>query len=180
MRRLAPVRSERRALPDSPRVGRVSPSAPPFSRWAAPLFAGVILLTGTRASTEQPIDQNTAKIQFMHYVAQYAVWPKDALSSNDKQFVLGVLGENPFGDALQNYFKGKSVKTRAFVVKFFKTVEEIKACQMLFISSSEKSHFGQILGHLDDASILTISDTDGFLQKNGMIFMFITAKSEIT
>src|SRR5437764_15486934 len=115
MRRLAPVRSERRALPGSPRVGRVSPSAPPFSRWArlAAVWASVILLSATRTCAEQPIDQNTAKIQFMHYVAQYAVWPKEALSSHDKQFVLGVLGENPFGDALQNYFKGKSVKTRA-------------------------------------------------------------------
>jgi hypothetical protein len=180
MRRLAPVRSESRALTAPLRVGRVSPSTPPFSRWWTVVLCAGVLLACTGASAQQPVDQATAKIQFMHYVAQYAVWPKEAFASHNKEFVLGVLGDNPFGETLQNYFKGKSVKTRAFVVKFFKTVEEIKDCQMLFISSSEKSRFGQILGRLDDASILTISDSDGFLQKNGMIFMFITAKSEIT
>ena len=85
-----------------------------------------------------------------------------------------------FGPALENYFKGKKVKARAFVVKLFTSVDEVKACQMLFIGTSEKSRFGQILSQLDDASILTISDSDGFLQKNGMIFMFMTAKSEIS
>ena len=51
---------------------------------------------------------------------------------------------------------------------------------MLFISSSEKNNLAQILKQLDDASILTISDADGFIQKNGMILMFISEKSEIT
>src|SRR5437762_3746091 len=84
---------------------------------------------------EQPLNEITLKIQFLHYVAQYAVWPKpkDVYSPQEKRFVLGVLGENPFGAALQNYFRGKSVKNREFVIKCFKNVQEAKACQMLFI-----------------------------------------------
>ncbi len=157
----------------------------PFHSWrllarrVAALFAGTILICFLGVNAE-PVTESTAKIQFMHYVAQYAVWPKDVLSPQDRQFVLGVLGENPFGGALENYFKGKSVKGREFVIKFYKTVEEAKECQMLFISSSEKSNFAQILSELEDTSILTLSDAEGFIQKNGMVFMFITKKSEIT
>ena len=116
----------------------------------------------------------------MHYVAQYAVWPKDALPPESRQFNLGVLGENPFGSALENYFKGKSVKGREFVVRLFNSVDDVRDCQMLFVSGSEKANFGSILGKIETSSILTISDTDGFLQKNGMIFIYITEKSEIT
>ena len=145
----------------------------------AALLCGAILSYGSDASA-QAANEATAKIQFIHYVAQYAIWPKDVLAPQAKRFVLGVLGDNPFGDALEAYFKGKSVKGREFVVKFFKTVEEVKDCHMLFIAASEKNDFAAILDELADTSILTISDTDGFLQKNGMIFMFITPKSEIT
>jgi uncharacterized protein DUF4154 len=126
------------------------------------------------------LNETTLKIQFLHYVAQYAVWPKEALAPGDKQFVIGVLGENPFGEALENYFKGRSVKGRQFVIKFYKEVEEIKSCQILFISASEKSRFASILKQLEDRSILTISDSDGFIQKEGMIFIYIAAKSEIS
>jgi len=150
-----------------------------LARGAGALFLCAILpwLAG---ANDLPLNEATAKIQFLHYVAQYAVWPKEVLSSHDKQFVLGVLGENPFGDALENYFRGKSVKGRQFVIKYFKDVDEVKGCHMLFISSSEKTNFAAILGKLEDTSILTISDTDGFIQKEGMIFIYMTEKTEIT
>ncbi len=146
---------------------------------APALLASVILGCNATASA-QPLNPSTAKIQFMHYVAQYAVWPKDVLLPESKQFVLGVLGENPFGESLENYFRGKSVKNRTFVVKFCKDLEDAKSCQMLFINSSEKGNLGQMLEQLADSSVLTISDSAGFLQKNGMIYMYITPKSEIT
>ena len=155
---------------------------------AAGVLAGAVLRWISCANGAEPVkDEAMLKIQFMHYVAQYAVWPKEALSPNDRQFVLGVLGPNPFGEKLENYFKGKSVKGRPFLVKSFETVEEVlgslqtnQGCQMLFISSSEKSNFGEILKHLEDISILTISDGDGFVQKNGMIYMFINQSGEIS
>src|SRR5437667_9377194 len=99
MRRLALARSDRRALPCLKPVGRVSPSAAHsaglLNGRIAVLIACLILSWSTGAGGEQPVDELTAKIQFMHYVAQYAIWPKDALPPTDKQFVLGVLGNNP-------------------------------------------------------------------------------------
>ena len=126
------------------------------------------------------LNESTAKIQFLHYVAQYAVWPKEVLAPGDKQFVIGVLGENPFGEALEDYFKSRTVKGRQFVVKIYKEVEDVRNCQILFISASEKGKLGSILKKLEDTSILTISDTEGFVQKDGMIFIYIVPKSEIT
>src|SRR5438876_3794029 len=153
----------------------------PAASYSLRLVALGVFLSWFPCAGEPAINPNLAKIQFLHYVAQYAGWPKDVLSSHNKEFVLGVLGENTFGEALEHYFKGKSVKSRGFVIKYFKTAEEAKgACHMLFVSSSEKSNFAPIIEQLADTSILTISDSDGFIQKNGMIFMFITERSEIT
>lgn len=146
---------------------------------ATAFLAGAILGWATGAGAA-PIDETTAKVQFVHYVAQYAVWPKDAMSPPDKKFVLGVLGESPFGGALETYFKGKSVKGREIVIKYFKSIEEAKGSHILFISSSVKGSFTEIVEGLADTPTLTISDSEGFIQKNGMIYMFIVPKSEIT
>jgi hypothetical protein len=146
---------------------------------AAALIVCAIVPWLSRASG-QAMNEATAKIQFMHYVAQYAVWPAEVLPATEKRFVIGILGENTFGEALEDYFRGKTVRKRAFVIRYFSSVEEVKDCQMLFISSSEKSDFALILSALEDRSILTISDSEGFTQKNGMIHMYITAKSEIS
>src|SRR5258707_2805558 len=101
----------------------------------------------------QAMNEAMLKIQFMHYVAQYSAWPPDVLPATEKRFVIGVLGENTFREALEDYFRGKTVRKRAFVIKFFNSVEEVKGCQMLFISSSEKSNFAPILSTLEDRSI---------------------------
>jgi len=144
------------------------------------LLAGAVVPWITCASGEQPLTKMAAEIQFMHYVAQYAVWPTEALKPGDRQFVLGILGENPFGNELEKYFNGKSVKSRPFAIKVCKSIKEAEGCHMLFIGSSERNNFARITKQLDDKSILTISDTDGFIQKDGMIFIFIIEKSEIT
>ncbi len=150
--------------------------------WRAAALLACATVPWLPRASGQAMNEAMLKIQFMHYVAQYSAWPSDVLPATEKRFVIGVLGENTFGEALEDYFRGKTVKKRAFFIRFYKSVEEIKDkdCQMLFISSSEKSDFGPILSELEGKSILTISDSDGFIQKNGMIFMYITVKSEIS
>lgn len=143
--------------------------------WLAALLLG---LPG--AARADSISEATAKVQFIHYVAQYAAWPKDALPPQQKQFILGVLGGSPFGDALETYFKGKSVKGRQIAIRYFNTAEEAKGCHILFIHGSMKTSFAEILEKLEDFPTLTISDSEGFIQRNGMIYMFIIPKSEIT
>jgi len=139
-----------------------------------------VLLGWPGAARADSVSEATAKVQFIHYVAQYAVWPKDALPPQHKQFILGVLGGSPFGDALERYFKGKSVKGREIVIRYFNTVEEAKGCHILFINAAMKTSFAEVLEKLQDFPTLTISDSEAFVQKNGMIYMFIIPKSEIT
>src|SRR5947199_7893290 len=120
----------------------------------AALLAAALLSWLSSAKGGEPGSEATLKIQFIHYVAQYAVWPTNVLSSTDRQFALGILGQNPFGEALETYFRQKSVKGRQFALKFFpsldeESVDQIKTCHMLFVSSSEKSNFAQIIKTLE-------------------------------
>ena len=46
---------------------------------------------------------------------------------------------------------------------------ELKSCHILFISSSEKKHVPLILKPLKGASVLTVSETEGFAHEGGII-----------
>ncbi len=46
---------------------------------------------------------------------------------------------------------------------------EAEGCHVLFISRSEKSRMSRILQELGEAPVLTVADTDGFLDRGGII-----------
>src|SRR2546427_13179053 len=73
------------------------------------------------------------KAAYLYNFVKYVDWP----SSGDT-ITIGVLGGNPFGSALAS-LNGKVVKGRRLVIKELESVRDAQKCQILFVSSSEKS-----------------------------------------
>ncbi len=84
-------------------------------------------------------------------------------------FVIGVLGEDPFGPYLEATVKGEKVNNRPLEIQRYRRVEDIKDCQILFISRSEAARLKQILAALKTRPILTVGDAGDFAQAGGMI-----------
>ena len=116
------------------------------------------------------------KALYLFNFAKFTEWPKTAFASDDAPFVIGILGNDPFGKDL-DIIKGKTVKGRKLEVKYFKTVADVSGCQMLFISSSESNHVAEAMTALGSSSILTIAETDEFIQQSGMIKLVAEQKS---
>ncbi|HEX4645009.1 MAG TPA: YfiR family protein, partial [Verrucomicrobiae bacterium] len=57
--------------------------------------------------------------------------------------------------------------------KKFDSVVEATNCQVLFISASERKRFPEILDALRGKCILTVSESDRFIQAGGMINFII-------
>lgn len=120
------------------------------------------------------------KVGLLYQFAVYTQWPKEALPDGGSEFVLGIIGEDPFGNAL-DFLRGKTVKSRKFTVKHVANAQEIDRCHMLFICASEKTNVLQILTAVEKSSVLTISEVDQFIEQGGMInFVLVkkTARSE--
>ncbi len=83
--------------------------------------------------------------------------------------VIGVLGENVFGDNLKQAINGKAIKGHPLQFKQFDTAEEVTNCHILFISASEKNRYSRILAQFKGTSVLTVSEADGFIGDGGMI-----------
>ncbi len=99
------------------------------------------------------------KAAFLYNFAQFVKWP----SAPSGPVTIGVLGQNPFGGALESAGRGQ------INVRYSQRLDDLKNCQILFICKSERGRIGEILGGLEGASVLTVSDADQFAHKGGMI-----------
>lgn len=116
------------------------------------------------------------KAAFLYNFAKFVDWPAAAFASENSPFVIGVLGDDPFGSVLDKTVDNKSVHERKIVVRRYKKVDEAKACHILFISRSEKKQVAKDLERLDKSSTLTVGDMEQFLQQGGMVNFIIEDK----
>jgi len=120
---------------------------------------------------------------YLYNFARFVRWPKQALGGKHVPFVIGVLGDDPFGRILDDTVRAKTLAGQAVVVRRFRWEREtdradLKACHMLYISRSERQRFGQIIAVLDSAPVLLVSAMEAFARKGGMIG-FVLQKGRI-
>src|SRR5262245_12085343 len=75
-----------------------------------------------------------AKAAMLLNFVRFTDWPAEAFTSEQAPFVVGVVGKDPFGAALDNAFSGKSVKGRSFIVKRLTPDQNLKACHVLYVA----------------------------------------------
>jgi len=121
--------------------------------------------TALAAPTATPEYQ--VKAAFLYNFLKFVEWPGEAGNSAGT-ICVGVFGRDPFDDALETV-RGKLAKGRKVVVTHFRSPDEIRGCDLLFISTSEKARLPQALKAAHAARMLTVADQDGFCEAGGMI-----------
>lgn len=106
-------------------------------------------------------------------------WPSNAFANAKSPIVIGVLGENPFDDALDAAVRDETAHGRKLVVEHYRTLDKIKNCHILFINETNPRRMREIITSLEGRSILTVGDTDGFALSSGGMIRFITEQNRI-
>jgi hypothetical protein len=112
------------------------------------------------------------KAGFIYNFAKFVDWPSTSFSQPDAPIVIGVLGTDPFGNVLDRIVADKKIGSRGFVVrryKWGKDLKDLRDCQILFVSASEKAHTEEIVEFVKWLPILTIGETPGFAERGGVI-----------
>jgi hypothetical protein len=91
-------------------------------------------------------------------------WPGNVFNNNEKDFIIGVLGKNPFDNKLEDIYKNVRIKDRPVRIEYFRDIRQLKKCHLLFISRINETELKQILVKVDTLPVLTISDTEGFAE----------------
>ena len=137
-------------------------------------LAALFLATGLTADAPLPGQPKAAgeyeiKAAFLYNFARYVEWPPGRLPAAGEAFVITVLGEDPFGDALDAIIRERTIHDRRLTVRRVARVEDVGESQILFISRSEAEALPRILQRLDAAPILTVGETAQFAERGGMI-----------
>lgn len=109
------------------------------------------------------------KAVFLYNFAQFTEWPAGSFADSNAPVVIGVLGKDPFGPALDETVRGEMVNGRRLEVRRYRRAEEIKDCHVLFISASEASQLGTALAGFKTRPVLTVGETDAFVLNGGII-----------
>jgi hypothetical protein len=111
------------------------------------------------------------KAAFLFNFAKFVDWPEKTYSSPQSPFLLCVIGQDPFGGALDEYL-AMTMGGRTVQVAHFPNATLLagaRRCQITFVSASEKIHFRDVIENLKGASVLLVGDTDGFAAAGGTI-----------
>jgi hypothetical protein len=121
-------------------------------------------------ATERP--EREVKAAFLYNFGKYVHWPQSAAGS-EGEFVIAILGADPFGAALDDIVRGKRIGNRPVAVRRASKLSELGACDVVFISASEDARLEAILAELPNAPILTVGDMPKFVERGGMIGLVV-------
>jgi hypothetical protein len=138
-----------------------------LSSWRTWLW--VCLLALAPESVRAESREYEIKAAFLVNFMQFVTWPPNSFTNADAPFCIGVLGEDPFGPALDQTVQGETVNHHKVIVQRCQRIEDCKDCQMVFVSRSEEKNLPAILARLDSGPVLTVSETRGFARLGGII-----------
>ena len=115
--------------------------------------------------------QDRFKAVFMYNFVDYVAWPD---SVSDRHFTFGILGESPITQLLQEIADRKTDNSRRMSVSVFGGIDEVGACDMLFVSDAFASQMEELKRALGHRSVLTIADTPGLGARGVAINFYVS------
>jgi hypothetical protein len=135
------------------------------------LVLGLLSVFGmsVAAQASAPSREYQVKAVFLFNFAQFVDWPPAVFTEESTPLAICVLGSDPFGSYLDDIVRGEQVKSRRLTVQRFRSPEDIRGCQVLFVSRSEGRNLAKTLASAREIDALTVSDADDFAARGGMI-----------
>ena len=129
---------------------------PKFARHAGVILA---LLLSAAVPAAAPDEYQVEAVFLLHFT-QFIEWPAQGTGDPHTPFIIGVLGRDPFGSALDEAVRGETVNGRPLVVKRFAAAADLGPCQILFIDRSALGDADRVIASLSHSGTLTVSNFD--------------------
>lgn len=117
----------------------------------------------------QPPEYQVKALLIWQIANKHIDWPEEIeMHNREKSFVIGVIGENPFGTFLEQFYNRKKqpikIKNKMVVIRKIKRIEQIRGCHLLFISELPGRFFSRVIESIQDEPILTTADTEDYAE----------------
>ena len=148
--------------------GNRLPAKRKITRW----LAVMLMLAGggtSFAADPETLTEYQIKAGFFFNFTRFVEWPQRAFATPTSPILACVVGETPLTDLLTDVAAGKVVNGRQVSIRRVKPSDDLRGCNLLFISAAEQRHTAEMLESLKNMNTLTVGETRGFAQAGGMI-----------
>jgi len=122
--------------------------------------------TGT-AAPQSP--EYLIKAAYLYNFAMFVEWPPGAFSASSAPIVIGVVGADPFGAALDQMVQDKRINNRRIVVERFKLGDDVRRCHILYVSPTESARIGDLVQRVGARAVLIVGDESETVRRGGTI-----------
>src|SRR5260370_13047348 len=129
------------------------------------LLAGLLAI----AASAQPVNESQLKAAYVYNLAKFVEWPAGTFKNAADPIAICVLGQSPIQRSVEEAAHAEAVDDRKLTVHYLADARQSAGCQILFIATSERKRVRSILQDLPAAGLLTVGDTDGFLEEGGAV-----------
>ncbi len=119
------------------------------------------------ARAARPRDEYEVKAAFLYNFIHFVTWP-EADAARDT-IVVGIVGADPFGDAIDRLFAGRVPAGRPIVLRRLSTFDDASRCDVLFVGATGKRSLAGELRRLRSKPVLTVGEQDDFAAAGGII-----------
>lgn len=109
------------------------------------------------------------KSVFLYNFCRFIEWPREAFGGPAEPLIIGVIGDDPFGPLLNEAVQGERMRGRPIRIERYRRASEIERCHLLFVSASEAARLDEIFATVSGKSVVTVGETEEFLDHGGMI-----------
>jgi hypothetical protein len=144
-------------------------------------LALLLALVAAADAHAQPVgapSEYAVKAAYIYNFAKFVEWEPGALERQG-EFIIGMLGDDPFGNVLEHALEDKMVGSYPISVRRFSTLDEAKPAQILYVPASRETDLAALHATLRGDAVLTIGDTPGFAERGVMINFFITRDNKV-
>jgi hypothetical protein len=135
---------------------------------AAGIACSLMVAAGQVAGAEGPSEYEV-KAAFLFHFSKYVEWPEGTFAGPADRIVICLMGENPFGNLLEEDVKNKKVNGRELEIRETKSDPGTAGCHIVFIAFSEQRRMEEILARLAEKPILTVSDGESLADRGVML-----------
>jgi hypothetical protein len=133
------------------------------------MLASAVAVAGYQSASAPYVQEYRLKAAFLYNVTQFVEWPPERFSSADAPFFICIMGEDPFGDLLDQVVQARKTHGRSLVIVRLRTYDKPPGCHVLFLIESRRWQLAKLQDRLAAESVLTVSEGKDFVEQGGVV-----------
>jgi YfiR/HmsC-like len=109
------------------------------------------------------------KAAYLYHFAMFVDWPAEAFSNKNSPIIIGIVGNDPFGPALDDTVRDKRIDGRPLVIKRLDWTQDLRQCHILFLADG--SRITDVVRRVSGLSVLIVGETQD-LASHGAVINF--------